>query len=179
MFSNSGQENAVRKRRGPLARLRHWERGLAAVAVALTGAAVGDPVHVEVVDVGIADGHAFLTLNREISEDWDETFDQIVDSKDFRGLVPEGWKHKGTRLIAIAAIAVVGDTLLVRDVPVDAASLRQLMHAIRVAVERTNAAKPSEDPPRADSSLNGVLEEVFGTGSGSRRGFPQEVGNER
>ena len=180
MFSNSGQENAVRKRRGPLARLRLWERGLAvAVAAGLTCAAVGDQVHVEVVDVGIEDGHAILTLSREISKDWDDTFARIVDSKDFRGLVPDGWTHKRKRWIGINGLVLLRDTLRVGDVPVEAASLRQLMRAVRVAVERTNAAKPSEDPPRADSSLNGVLEEVFGTGSGEPARIPPEAGNER
>ena len=180
MFSNSGQGNAVSTRRGPQARLRLWARSLAAaVAVALTCAAVGDPVHVEVVDVGIEDGHAILTFDRETSKDWDDTFDRIVDSKDFRGLVPDGWTHKRKHWISISGLVLLGDALRVRDVPVEAASLRQLMRAVRVAVESTNAAKPSEDPPRADSSLNGVLEEVFGTGSGERARVPPGVGDER
>lgn len=180
MFSNSGEEKAVRKRRGTQAWVRLWERGLAvALAVALTCAAVGDPVHVEVVDVGIEDGHAILTFDREISKDWDDTFERIVDSKDFRGLVPDGWTHKRKRWISINGLVLLRDALRVRDVPVEAASLRQLMRAVRVAVERTNAAKPAEDPPRADSSLNGVLEEVFGTGSRERGRLLPEVGNER
>lgn len=167
------EQHAVLTRRGPLARLRQWKRGLAvAVGAALTCAAVGDPVHVEVVKVGIENGHAELTLNRRISKDWQDTFQQIVDAKDFHRLVTDGWIHKRERWISIGAFVLVGDTLTVRDVPVEVASLRQLMRAVRNAVEKTNAAKPSEDRPRADSSLNGVLEEVFEKHSRERARAP-------
>ena len=141
--------------------------------------AVGDPVHVEVVDVGIKDGDAVLTLNRETSKDWRETFDKVVDTKDFHGLVPDGWTHKRERWIGICAFYLVGNAIRVSDVPAEPASLRQLMRAVRDAVEKTNAAKPSEDPPRADSSVTGVLEEVFGKNSGEPARVPPEVGNER
>ena len=150
MFSKSGQESPVPTRRGPLARLPLWERGLmAALAVAFTCAAVGGPVHVEVVDVGIKDG-----------------------------LAPDGWTHKREHWIGISALGLVGDAIRVNDVPAEAASLRQLMRAVRDAVEKTNAAKPSADPRRAGSSLNGVLEEVFGKGSGGPAPVPPGVGNE-
>ena len=159
VFSKSGQENAV-----PVAR---------------TGAAVGDPVHIEVVDVGIKGGDAVLTLNREISEDWRGTFIEVVDTKDFHGLAPDGWTHKRERSISIIAFDVVGDAIRVNDVPAEPASLRQLMRAVRDAMEKTNAAKPSADPRRADGSLNGVLEEVFGKGSGEPARVPPGVGNGR
>ena len=145
MFSKSGQESPVPTRRGPLARLPLWGRGLmAALAVALTYAAVGGPVHVEVVDVGIKDG-----------------------------LAPDGRTHERERWIGISAFGLVGNAIRVNDVPAEAAPLRQLVRAARYAVEKTNVANPSEDPPRADSSLNGVLEEVSGRTPGSRHGLPQ------
>ena len=40
---------------------------------------------------------------------------------------------------------------------------RQLMVAVRHALEQTNAAEPAEDPRIADSSLTPVLEDVFRT----------------
>ena len=51
--------------------------------------------------------------------------------------------------------------LRVYDVPADPVALRELMLVVRHAVARTNAAEPSDDPPRADSTLNHVVEEVF------------------
>ena len=159
VFSKSGQENAV--------------------PAALTGAAVGDPVDVEVVDVGIKDGHVVLTLNREMSRDWRATFIEVVGTKDFHGLAPDGWTHKREPWLSLNAFHLLRDAIRVNDVPADAASLRQLMRAVRDAVEKTNAAKPSADPRRADGSLNGVLEEVFGKDSGEPARVSPGVGNER
>ena len=118
------------------------------------------------VGVGIENGDVVLTLNRRHSQDWVRTFYRVLVTDDFHELTPDRWRHKLKRSVSVVGFTAHDGMLRVSDVPGDAASLRQLMLAVRYAVDRTNAAEPSEDPPRADSSLNGVLEEVFATGSG-------------
>ena len=143
-------------------------RGRAATATACLPAssASGEPVRIEVVGVRIENGHVVLTLNRRHSQDWAHTFYGVLFTDDFRELTPDRWRHKRKRSISVVGFSLYDGTLRVSDVPGDAASLRQLMLAVRYALDRTNAAEPSEDPPPADTSLNGVLEEVFATGSG-------------
>ena len=140
-----------------------WRRR---AATATASFAAGEPVRIEVVGVRIENGHAVLTLNRRHSQDWVRTFYRVLGTDDFHELTPDRWRHKLKRSVSVVGFTVHDGMLRVSDVPGDAASLRQLMLAVRYAVDRTNAAEPSEDPPRADTSLNGVLEEVFATGSG-------------
>lgn len=161
MFPDLGQQNGASTPRVPPRLRPRWR--MAAVSALLAFGAVGGTVQVEVVEVRIEAGHALLTFNREPTKDWRETFYAVVDTKGFYSIVADGWTHKRERNISVLAFSLLDDTLLVRDVPAEPALLRQLMRAVRGAVEKTNAARPAEDRPRADSSLNGVLEEVFET----------------
>ena len=125
-----------------------------------------DTVQIEVVGVHMDEGHAVLTLSREHSTAWYRKFSEVVFGAGFHEQVPEGWQHKVERGVSALAFDLHGRILRIRNVPSDEASFRQLMVAVRQAVERTNAAEPAEDPPIADSSLTPVLEDVFQ----SRRG---------
>ena len=107
-------------------------------------------------------GHAVLTLSREHSTAWSRKFSAVVFGDDFHERVPDGWQHKGKRSVGALAFDLYGGILRIRNVPSDESSFRQLMVAVRHAVERTNAAEPAEDPPIAGSSLTPVLEDVFG-----------------
>ena len=134
---------------------------------------LADPVHIDVVAVRMGEGHAVLTLSREHSSEWDSKFVEVIFSDDFHKRVPDGWRQKGKYSVRAGAFDVSGGLMRVRHVPSDEASFRQLMVAVRHAIERTNAAEPSEDPPIADSSLTPVLEDVFRTGQrGAASGTP-------
>ena len=125
-----------------------------------------DTVQIEVVGVHMDEGHAVLTLSREHSTAWYRKFSQLVFSVGFHEQVPDGWQHKVERGVSALAFDLYGRILRIRNVPSDEASFRQLMVAVRDAVERTNAAAPAEDPPIAGSSLTPVLEDVFRSGPG-------------
>ena len=108
-------------------------------------------------------GHAVLSLSREHSTAWMGKFVQVISGGDFRERVPDGWLHKGERGVRVLGFGLYRSVLRVENVPSDEASFRQLMVAVRHALEQTNAAEPAEDPPIADSSLTPVLEDVFRT----------------
>ena len=107
------------------------------------------------------EGHAVLTLSREHSTAWRRKFSEVIFGADSHQQVPDGWQHKGKRSVRIQAYDLYDGVLRIRNVPSDEASFRQLMAAVRQALDRTNAAEPSEDPPIADKSLTPVLEEMF------------------
>lgn len=123
--------------------------------------AVGAPVRIEVVDARIEDGDVVLVLNRPHSEDWRRKFFEVCGTSGVQERIPEVWRRKADRGLGASAVAVYGSVLRVYDVPADPVMLRKLMLAVRHAVSRTNAAEPSDDPPRADSRLIHVVEEVF------------------
>lgn len=136
-------------------------RAAASAACVAASAVLGDPVHIDVVAVRMDDGHAVLTLSREHSKAWYSKFFEVTLGDDFHMRLPDGWQHKGKRSVSVSAFDLYDGVLRIRHVPSDEASFRQLMVAVRYALERTNAAEPSEDPPIADSSLTPVLEDVF------------------
>ena len=123
--------------------------------------AEGGPVHVDVTGTEITDGDVRLLLSGRTSEAWERTFLAEILAEDFVERIPNGWKHHRARGPSLYGFSMFSDTLYVRDAPPDAASFRQLMLAVRGAMARTNAAEPSDDPPKADRSLKPVLEEVF------------------
>lgn len=120
-----------------------------------------DPVRIDVTDVRVEEGHAVLSLSREHSTAWYRKFADVIFGNDFHDRVPDGWLHKGDRSVSVQAFDLYRGVLRIRNVPSDEASFRQLMVAVRYALDQTNAAEPTEDPPIADSSLAPVLEEVF------------------
>lgn len=139
---------------------------ISAVAPASAG-----PVRIDVIGVCVEGGHAVLSLSREYSTPWLRGFNAVFLGDDFREHVPDGWVHKGKHRVSGLGYDLRDRVLQIRNVPSDEASFRQLMVAVRIALERTNATEPTEDPPIADSSLTPVLEEVFriqgGTASGA------------
>ena len=139
---------------------------LAASACVVASAVCADPVRIDVIGVRIEEGHALLSLSREDSTAWYRRFVEVIFSDDFRDRVPDGWLHKGERSVSGLAFEMYGGVLRIKNVPSDEASFRQLMVAVRYALEQTNAAEPAEDPPIADGSLVPVLEEVFRTDEG-------------
>ena len=141
--------------------------GVAGCGVVVESGAIVEsgPVHIDIVDTRIERGHVTLFLSRRISVEWWSTFLAETGAPRFFERVPEVWRHKRSGRVSITAFTMLGDKLEVRDAPGDAASFRQLMLAVRDAVARTNAAAPSDDPPRADRRLNPVLEEVFAADS--------------
>ena len=138
-------------------------RSAASAACVAASVVSADPVRIEVVGVRMEGGHAVLSLSREHSTAWMGKFVQVISGGDFRERVPDGWLHKGERGVSVLGFALYRGVLQVENVPSDEASFRQLMVAVRYALEQTNAAEPAEDPPIADSSLTPVLEEVFQT----------------
>ena len=123
----------------------------------------GGPVHIDVAGTEIERGHVSLFLSRRMSDAWRRAFWAETCAADFIERLPDEWKHKGRG--ASDGLWTFDDDISVRDAPLDAASFRQLMCAVRDAMARTNAAEPSDDPPTADASLNVVLDEVFGVDS--------------
>lgn len=154
---------AGRAQQQELARLRPYRRRVAALVAAclLCGAAVGAPVRIEVVDARIDDGDVVLVLNRRLSQDWRRTFIEVWGSSVVRERTPDVWRHKREWGYGASGVSVYGSLLRVYDVPADPVALRELMLVVRHAVARTNAAEPSDDPPRADSTLNHLVEDVF------------------
>ena len=136
---------------------------MASAACVAASVVSADPVRIDVIDVHMEEGHAVLSLSREHSTAWYRKFAEVIFGGDFHDRVPDGWLHKRARSVGVQAFDLHGGVLRVRNVPSDEASFRQLMAAFRFALEQTNAAKPAEDPPIADSSLTPVLEEVFRT----------------
>lgn len=136
-------------------------RVAASVACVVASTVLADPVRIDVTAVRMDNGHAMLTLSREHSAAWYSKFAEVVFGTDFHDRVPNGWRHKGERSVSVQAFDLYGGVLRIRNVPSDESLFRQLMVAVRYALERTNAAEPPEDPPIADSSLTPVLEEVF------------------
>ena len=124
-------------------------------------AAEGNPVRIEVVEARVERGHAMLSLSRRPSDEWKRTFTGETAEQDFLKRIPDGWKHKRPNGSHGHALWVFDHGIQVRDAPADSASFKQLMLAVRDAVARTNAARPPDDPPTADASLNPVLDEVF------------------
>ena len=147
-------------------------RVAASAACVVASAALAEPVRIDVIAVRMDEGHAVLTLSREHSKAWYRKFVEVTFGDDFHERVPDGWQHKGKRSVGVQAFDLFDGVLRIRNVPSDEASFRRLMVAFRYAVERTNAAEPSEDPPIADSSLTPVLEDVFRTG---QRGVASEA----
>ena len=139
-------------------------RAAASAACVVASAVLAEPVHVDVVAVRMDEGHAVLTLSREHSKAWYSKFFEVVYGDDFHERVPDGWQHKGRRSVSIQSFDLYDAVLRIRNVPSDEASFRQLMVAVRYALDQANAAQPTEDPPIADSSLTPVLEDVFRTG---------------
>ena len=152
----------------------HCAVRLAASAACVVAAAVSaDPVRIDVIDVRIEEGHAELSLSREHSTAWYRKFQDVFFSDDFHDRLPDGWRYKRERSVSIVAFDLYGGVLRIRNVPSDEASFRQLMVAVRYAVEQTNAAEPAEDPPIADRSLTPVLEDVFRTDQGGTASEPR------
>lgn len=130
------------------------------------------PVRIDVVGVSVEKGRAVLSLSREFSTPWARKFNEVYFGDDFRERLPDGWSHKGKRRVSGLGYDLRGRVLRIVEVPNDEASFRQLMVAVRYALEQTNAAEPGEDPPVADSSLTPVLEEVFRTDQGGAASEP-------
>ncbi len=147
-------------------------RVAASAACVVASVVPADPVRIDVIDVHIEEGHAVLNLSREHSTAWYRKFAAVIFGDDFHDRVPDGWLHKGKRSVGVQAFDLYGGVLRVRNVPSDEASFRQLMVAVRYALEQTNAAEPAEDPPIADSSLTPVLEDVFRTDQGGAANEP-------
>ena len=118
------------------------------------------------------EGHAVLSLSRDHSTAWYRKFAEVIFGDDFRDRVPDGWLHKGERSVSVQAFNLYGGVLRIRNVPSDEASFRQLMVAVRYALEQTNAAEPAEDPLIADGNLTPVLEDVFRTDQGGAASEP-------
>lgn len=129
-----------------------------------------DPVRIDVIGVFMEEGHAVLSLSREYSSAWLCEFNAVFLGDDFRERVPDGWLHKGKHRVSGLGYHLRDRVLWVWNVPSDEASFRQLMVAVRCALEQANAAEPMEDPPIADGSLAPVLEEVFQIEGGAASG---------
>ena len=135
----------------------------ASAACVVASAVLAEPVHIDVIAVRMDEGHAVLTLSREHSKAWYRKFAEVIFGDDFHERVPDRWQHKGRRSVSVQSFDLYDAVLRIRNVPSDEASLRQLMVAVRYALDQTNAAQPRENPPIADSSLTPVLEDVFRT----------------